>query len=120
MIKIELSNASNGIIKRVVDNQFNGVDQSAEIVTVYEFNEEDPFSQYSKIAQFLSEITKDLAIDTGSDHSPARLRFELNWGDRYNPSLDEVNEHLKSLRDQMRQWKEYKKAIENNPNVNLV
>ena len=120
MIKIELSNASNGIIKKVTDSQFNGVDQSVDIVTVYEFDEEDPFLQYGKIAQFLSEITKDLAIDTGSDHSPIRLKFELDWGDRYNPTIDEVNEHLKSLRDEMRLWKEYKKAIENNPNVNFV
>jgi hypothetical protein len=120
MIKIELSNASNGIIKRVIDTQFNGADQSAEIVTLYEIDEEDPYLQYEKIAQLLSQLTKDLALDTGSDHSPVKLKFELGWGDRYNPSLEEVNEHLKGLRDEIRAWKEYKKAIETNPNASIV
>jgi hypothetical protein len=120
MIKIELQNASNGIIKRVVDTQFNGVDQSAEIITLYELDESDPFIGYSKVASFLNDITKDLAIDTGSDFSPARLKFEVEWGDKYNPSMEEVNEYLKYLRDEMRAWKEYKRVIESNPNVGSV
>ena len=120
MIKIELTNASNGIIKKVIDTQFNGVDQTVEIVTLYEFDEDDPFMQYAKISQFLLDITKDLAIETGSDHSPIRLKFELGWGDKYNPSLVEVNEHIKSLRDEIKSWKEYKKAIENNPNASFI
>jgi hypothetical protein len=120
MIKIELSNASNGIIKKVIDTQFNGADQSAELVSVYEIDDEDPYQQYAKVAQFLIELTKDLALDTGSDHSPVKLKFELDWGDRYNPSLEEVNEHLKYLRDETKAWKEYKRAVENNPNASIV
>jgi hypothetical protein len=120
MIKVELTNASNGIVKRVIDTQFNGADQSAEIVTLYEIDEENPYLGYSKVATFLTDVIKDLAIDTGSDHSPAKLIFDIEWGDKYNPSIDEVNEYLKYLRDQMKVWKDYKRVIESNPNVNSV
>jgi hypothetical protein len=44
MIKIELSNASNGIIKKVIDTQFNSVDQAVELVKVYEISETEPES----------------------------------------------------------------------------
>jgi hypothetical protein len=120
MIKIELINADNGIIKKVIDTQFNGVDQSAEIITVYEFEQEDVIDQYQKVAQFFSDITKDLAIDTGSDHDPIKLRFELDWGDKYNPSREEVDAHLKYLRSEMKMWKEYKRVIESNPNAGII
>jgi hypothetical protein len=120
MIKIELHNADNGIIKKVIDTQFNGADQSAEIVTLYEIEEEDLFLKYTKIVKILHELTKDLNIDIGSDYSHIRLAFELKWGEKYNPSVEEVNEYIKTLNSEIRMWKDYKKVIENNPNIRNV
>ena len=42
MIKIEISNASNGIIKKVIDTQFNSAEQTVELIKVYEISEDEP------------------------------------------------------------------------------
>jgi hypothetical protein len=120
MIKIELSNATNGIIKKVIDTQFNGADQTVELTTLYEMDDEDPYLRYEKISRFLVQLTKDLALDTGSEHSSVKLKFDISWGDKYNPSIDEVNEHISYLRAEIRDWKLYKKDIETSHNVNIV
>ena len=120
MIKIELTNASNGVIKKVTDSQFNGADQNAEITTVYEIDEENVIEGYVAIVDLLIDISKDLGLELGSDFSPAQLQFNVTWGDKYNPSAEEVDLKLKLLRNEMKQWKEYKEVIERNPNVNSV
>jgi hypothetical protein len=120
MIKIEIQNAENGIIKKVIDTQYNGADQSAEIIFLYEIEEEDPVQKYLKTIQFINDLMKDLAIDTGSDYSSIRLDFELKWGDKYNPSLEEVTDHIKNLNQELKSWREYKRVIESKPNAYSV
>ena len=72
MIKINLQNATNGIIKTVIDNQYNGADQVAEIVKVYEIDDETSDDYFDRVSSFLFDITKDLCLFTGSDIGPEK------------------------------------------------
>jgi hypothetical protein len=117
MIRVELTNASNGIIKRIVDTQFNGADQPGEITKVYEFDE-NSFSNQEKIVGFLIDLSRDLAIDLGSDYH-YKMNFVFDWGSEYNPSLEEINQKIKDLSSELKEWKEYRKAIQTGINGDI-
>ena len=110
MIKIELSNASNGIIKKVIDTQFNSVDQAIELVKVYEISETEPESLLDTI-DILYEIGEDLGLAFGSDHGPIQVQMELNWGEEYNPSIEEIDLKIKDLQSEVKALKEIKKNL---------
>jgi hypothetical protein len=114
MITIQLSNASNGVIKKVIDTQYNGVDQSIEIVTLYELNEEDKLEYFIKLMNMLKDISKDLGIHLGSDYDGVQMHFDLDWGDKYNPTIEEVDDKIKDLRNEIKDLKEYKKFLTEN------
>lgn len=111
MITIQLSTASNGVIKKVIDTQYNGVDQSVEITTLYELDEEDKMSYYLKISSLLGDLSKDLGLYLGSDYEGVQMSFSLDWGDKYTPSLEEVNDRIKELRSEIKDLNEYKKIL---------
>lgn len=111
MITIQLSNASNGVIKKVIDTQYNGADQPAEIVTLYEMNEDNELEYFLKLIDFLKDISKDLGLHIGSDFEGAQLKIDLDWGDKYVPSIEEIDERIKDLKEDLRDLKEYKKMI---------
>jgi hypothetical protein len=110
MIKIELSNASNGIIKKVIDTQFNSVDQAIEIVKVYEISDSEPESLLDTI-DILSEIGEDLGLAFGSDHGPIQVKIELDWGEDYFPSIEEIDSRIKDLQSEVKALKERKKTL---------
>lgn len=110
MVKIELSNASNGIIKKVIDTQFNSVDQAVELVKVYEISRSEPESLTDTI-HILEEIGEDLGLEFGSDHGPMRIYLDIDWGDEYIPSLEEVNLKIKDLQEEIKSLKEIKKSL---------
>lgn len=114
MIKIELTNALNGVIKKVIDTQYNGADQSAELVTLYELPTDDEFEYYTKLIKFVQDLTKDLGLQTGSDWDGLQLQYDLDWGDKYNPSLEEVDERIKEYQKEIKSLKEYKKLLDDN------
>jgi hypothetical protein len=116
MITIQLSNASNGVIKKVIDTQYNGVDQSVEIVTLYELDEENKLEYFIKLMSLLKDVSKDLGLHLGSDYDGVQMVFDLDWGDKYNPTIEEVNDRIKELREEIRDLKEYKKIIEDDGN----
>jgi hypothetical protein len=111
MITIQLSNASNGVIKKVIDTQYNGVDQSVEIVTIYELNEEDRLEYFLKLMSLLKDVSKDLGLHLGSDYDEAQMNFDLDWGDKYTPTMEEVTDRIKDLQEEIRDLKAYKKIL---------
>lgn len=110
MIKIEISNASNGIIKKVIDTQFNSAEQTVELIKVYEISEDEPESLLDTI-DILYEIGEDLGLAFGSDHGPIQVQMELNWGEEYNPSIDEIDTKIKFLQSEVKALKEIKKTL---------
>ena len=83
MITIELTNASNGIIKRVIDKNSN-----LQIDSVYELISEsvedfDVIENFDKIRKFFIDLSRDLALDLGSDKSADKLQIDVDWGEKY-------------------------------------
>ena len=109
MITIQLTNATNGVIKKVIDTQYNGVDQTNEITTLYEINTEDKIQYFLKLMDLLDDVAKDLGLHMGNDHDPLQFKFDLDWGDKYNPSTEEINEKIKEYRSEIKELKEFKK-----------
>ena len=110
MIKIQLTNADNGIIKTITDNQYNGADQSIDIVKVYEIDE-DSEQYFDKLIEVLTDISRDLGLDLGSNFDSEQLVFDVDWGLSYLPTEEEVNEKIKSLKEEIKELNEYKKEL---------
>jgi hypothetical protein len=110
MIKIQLANADNGIIKTITDNQYNGADQSINIVKVYEIDE-DSEQYFDKLIEILTDISRDLGLDFGSNFDPEQLIFDVDWGLSYLPTEEEVNVKIKSLKGEIKELNEYKKEL---------
>lgn len=114
MIKIELCNASNGIIKKINTNKF---EESSENLKVYEFNE-DFEVHYATIVTFLDDICADLGLEIGSDYEFAQLKFDVDWGDKYIPEVEEIDEKIKDLKSQLKKLKALRADIlKNGDNV---
>ena len=114
MIKIELKNASNGVIKTVIESQSS--QEYSEIVKVYEIYPEEKLESFLNIIQLLEDITDDLGLETGSNFDPLQLHYDLDWGESYKPNLEEVELKIKSLKRQIKHLTELKKAISENAN----
>lgn len=114
MITIQLTNAENGVIKKVIDTQYNGADQSAEIIKLYEFDEEDKIEYFVKLTSLLSDVANDLGIDFGSVYESNKLVFDIEWGEKYQPSKEEIDEKIKMYKNEIKSLNEYKKNLENN------
>jgi hypothetical protein len=66
MITIKLELASNGVIKTVTDNNYNGAGSSHEKRTVYETDND---TNYNNTVRFLYDLSSDLGIDLGNKFS---------------------------------------------------
>lgn len=113
MIKIELKSASNGIIKTVVDSLNPG--ESTDSLKVYSIDNSeglaDPNS-FLSIIQFLEDVIQDMGLNVGSDFDPLQIQIVANWGENYEPSIEEVKEKIQDLSQEIKILKEYKKKLE--------
>jgi hypothetical protein len=112
MITIELTNASNGLIKKITDTNYNGAGERFEEVVVYQIDNKE--HRFEAITGFLYEISADLGLDLGSDFSGAQLSIDLDWGDEYVPRDEEIDLRIKSLQDEIKFLKALKKSKEGN------
>tara|TARA_Y100000385_G_C13071517_1_gene629286 strand:+ start:1272 stop:1634 length:363 start_codon:yes stop_codon:yes gene_type:complete len=118
MIKIELSNASNGVIKKVIHSTFASDDLIEEEITVFECDESKEKSKESieKISQILYSISDDLGLETGSKFDKHQLTMNIDWGHKYEPTVKEIDERIKSLREEIKHLKEEKNQTVINAN----
>lgn len=119
MIKITLTNADNGIIKRVkYKSNYDNVSDSRKETKLYELDsDEDIFYNYEKIVDFVEDIFDDLSIDVGNDFNESRLKLVCDWGDKYIPSLDEIDEKIKDLKFELKELQNLKKQIKDSESV---
>lgn len=108
MITIKLELASNGVIKTVSDNNYNGAGSSHEKRTVYETDND---TNYNNTVRFLYDLTSDLGIDLGNKFSKDVLNFELGWGDKYEPSYEEVKEMVKETSKNLKELRQWEKEL---------
>jgi hypothetical protein len=112
MIKIELYNASNGIVKKIINT--NSVEECSENYKLYELSDEEPIDNFFSIISLFYDINADLALEVGSDYDEAQLKFNVDWGDKYIPSVEEIDEKIKDLKSQIKTLKEIRSDISNN------
>lgn len=114
MIKIELSSASNGIIKRIIDTQSNHETQND--YKVYQIDSESKLESLIGAVELLSDLSDDLGLDLGSDHSNLQLNFKFDWGEKYAPTTEELDAKIKEISSHVKELKEYRKALSENAN----
>jgi hypothetical protein len=112
MITVEITNASNGLIKKITDTNYNGAGERFEEVIVYQIDNKE--NQFEAITDFLYDISADLGLDIGSDFSNAQVQIDVDWGENYVPSNEEIDERIKVLQDEIKILKNFKKAKEGN------
>jgi hypothetical protein len=115
MIKIELTSASNGVIKRVVDT--NSENQDSDSLKVYEIDSDYREDSYLGIVELLTDISADLDLDMGSDYDDLQIKFDFDWGDKFIPSEEEIEKKIKSLNTEIRRLKEIKKLLADGSDV---
>lgn len=109
MITIKLEIASNGIVKKISDNNYNGAGSELNRTTVYE-TEDD--ANFNNTAKFLYELCDDLGVDLGNKFSQNVLSFDQSWGSHYEPSHEEIKREIKTLNTELRNLKELQKLSE--------
>ena len=95
MVRITLEVADNGIIKTINDDNSNGAGESLEKKRVYEFDK-DIFHE-NKI-KFFYELAEELNIETGNSFEDNNLVMDIDWGNSYNPTPEEIELKIKLLK----------------------
>lgn len=107
MMKIILHPARNGVIKKVVDDNYGGGNESFSAVDVYEqsINRKDD-REYIK--RFFYDICEDLGLDIGNKFNKDVLKIKTIWGTHYEPTQKEVDLKIKELEAELNLLKEWK------------
>ena len=116
MIKIKIEIATNGIIKTVTDDNYNGANELSEWKTVYD-TDGDSQKGFDNTIQFFYELSDDLGIDLGNKFSSSILSFDTDWGSHYDPTIDELKDRVKNLTAEI---KECKKGIDHIKQDNIA
>lgn len=112
MIKITLEMAQNGVIKTIFDDNINGAGEMFENKTVYEIEDNGEIDDYDSAIRFLIEMCDDLGIVTGNKRDKKVLRFNVEWGEGYEPNKKEIEEKIKTLELDISLLKEYLKSYD--------
>jgi len=110
MITIKLEIATNGIIKSIVDDNYNGAEEKNEFKTVYD-TDGDSSRGFANTIKFLSELSDDLGLDLGNKYSSEVLSFDTEWGSHYEPSEKDLKERMKLLSIELKECKEWLSMI---------
>ena len=110
MITIKLEIATNGIIKTIIDDNYNGADELNEWKTVYE-TDGDSSKGFENTIAFLSDLSGDLGIDLGNKYSSEVLSFSVNWGSHFEAEERHLKDKIKELSEELKIHKEWLKEI---------
>lgn len=100
MVSITLTSASNGVIKRVVDDNYNGAGEKFAVTKVYTI-ENGAVDAGIMTLHLINDLVDDLGVDTGAPQHEHTLNVGLEWGENYVPKIKEVNARIASLREQL-------------------
>lgn len=95
MNKIVLEKANNGIIKKVIDNNHGGGANKYKETQVYEIEADS--NKFDHVIRFFYELCEDMGIDTGNRYQNEVLNFNIEWGDKYKPTKDEIQSKINYL-----------------------
>ena len=111
MIKITLEPARNGVIKRVIDDNYGGAKQSVTTLDVYEKSSDG--NKFGHVMRFFYDLCEDLDMDLGNKFDQEVLTFTKDWGSHYEASVAEVDSKISELEAELELLKEWKKQKEN-------
>lgn len=103
MQNIRLELADNGIIKIVEDDNINAAGEVYTSVTVYDF--ESSNSTESKI-NFINDLILDSGLELGNSKDKNQIKISVEWGDEYQPTKTEIEEKIKSLKEDLKYFEE--------------
>lgn len=108
MVRVELTSASNGVVKRVVDDNANGAGTVSQVTKVYPIEGRDASLQ---TIDLISDLIDDLGLDGGPQASPHVLVLDTEWGEDYVPSVREIDDRMKHLRAELKALRNLKDAL---------
>jgi len=110
MLEVKLEIVSNGVIKTVMDSNYNGAGKTKEERKVYE-TENDKAGSYTNIMKLFYEISDDLGIDMGNKFDREVLEFKIAWGTHYEADLEEIQYNIKDLVEELKYLRSLEKAV---------
>ncbi len=100
MVSIELECVSNGIVKKILDNNANGAGDKYELKTAY-ILEDDEINEFKNTINFVKDVLKDLGVYTGNKFSKINLQISTDWGISFKPTKDDIENKINSLKDEL-------------------
>lgn len=100
MTKVIIENASNGVIKTIIDENANGAGDGYEERKVYDF-ENDGEKGFENTITFLNELVQDLGIFLGNEFSKDVVESGIRWGNSYRPSEKEIKDKIREYKNRL-------------------
>jgi len=99
MLKITLMLADNGVIKTITDSNHNGAGVKMEWQRVYKLDSDE--THEAKL-EFIYDLCENLGLDLGNEFSNNTLKFNVDWGNEYNPTVEELEEKVNSMKAEIK------------------
>lgn len=103
MIRIILEPAKNGIIKKIVDDNYGGSNKEWTSVDVYE----ETSDKFEYISGFFNDVCEDLGLNLGNSYSSSVVSIKKEWGKKYKPSKQEIENRILKLEEEIQLLKEW-------------
>lgn len=105
MISISIEPADNGLVKHVIDDNVNGAGEEHIARRVYDFEDKSRINQ----VKFFNDLILDLGIDVGTDLDNNKVNINVVWGNKYQPTSDEIKNRIKQLELEIKRLSELTK-----------
>jgi hypothetical protein len=108
MVKIVLESARNGVIKKVIDDNYGGGKEHFTSTDVYESTEERKLKENTYIKRFFFDLCDDLGLELGSKFDKDVLDISASWGSHYEPTAKDIESKIKRLKAELEELEEWK------------
>jgi len=119
MLEVKLEIASNGVIKTVTETNFNSAGEGTVVRSVYE-TEDDKKTSFVNTMKLFYDISDDLGIDFGNKFEANVLRFKMDWGTHYEPSLKEIQQAKRNLTEELKYIRVLEKTMKETENFDHI
>lgn len=110
MYTLKLELADNGVVKTVVDDNYNGAGGKMERKIVYDFTD-DENNKFVKTREFIESLCVDLSITRGNKYSDSTLKITNGPGDNYVPTKEDCESTIKALQSDIRKYRAILKEL---------
>jgi hypothetical protein len=108
MVKIVLESARNGVIKKVIDDNYGGGKEHFTSTDVYESTEDQNSSRDAYIKRFFFDLCDDLGLELGNKFDKNVLDINTGWGSHYEPTTKDIESKIKMLKIELKELEEWK------------